>query len=48
MANFALGQRIVNNLQEFKHDGFSMIAFKVIFTKIRAVCKTRNIRNMIE
>ena len=48
MANLALGRRIVDNLQEFTHKGFSMIAFKVINTKIRAMCKTRNIRNMIE
>ena len=37
MANFALGQRIVDNLQGFKHNGFSMIAFKVVNIKISNV-----------
>ena len=47
MANFILDQRTVNKLQESNIMGVSMIAFKVIFTKIRVMCKTRNIRNMI-
>ena len=36
MANLALGRRIIDNLLEFTHKGFSMIAFKVVNTKIIA------------
>ena len=48
MANLALGRIIVDNLLEFTNNWFSKIAFKVVNIKIRAMCKTRNIRNMIE
>ena len=48
MANLALGRRIVDNLLEFTNNWFSVIAFKVVNIRIRAMCKARNIRNMLE